>query len=156
MTETSFRTATAQDIDALRRFERGIVSAERAFDRTLKAGEVHYYDIENMVSAEHVRFLVAERGGELVGCGFARIDDAKPYLEHSRQAYLGLMYVDPKHRRQSINEAILELLKQWCRAQGVTELRLEVYNDNAVALRAYEKAGFSKHMIEMRVRLDDV
>jgi hypothetical protein len=34
--ETSFRTATTQDIDALRQFEQAIVSAERAFDPTLR------------------------------------------------------------------------------------------------------------------------
>jgi ribosomal protein S18 acetylase RimI-like enzyme len=155
MPETSFRTATPRDIDALRRFEQGIVSAERAFDRTLKAGEIQYYDIEKMLSAEHVRFIVAERGRELIGCGFARIDNAKPYLEHTQQAYLGLMYVDPGYRRQSINEAIIDLLKQWCRAKGIMELRLEVYNDNVVAVGAYEKAGFLKHIIEMRMRLDE-
>src|ERR1700738_1163127 len=93
--ETSFRTATSRDIDALRRFERGVVSAERAFDTTLRAGGIQYYDIEKMLLADHVRFVVAERGNELVGCGFARIDNAKTYLSHSQQAYLGLMYVDP-------------------------------------------------------------
>ncbi len=130
------------------------MSAERAFDPTLKAGEIRYYDIENMISADHVRFIVAERGGEPVGCGFARIDDAKAYLRHSKQAYLGLMYVDPRYRGRSINGGIVELLKQWCREKGVTELRLEVYNGNAAAIGAYEKAGFSKHMIEMRLSLD--
>jgi RimJ/RimL family protein N-acetyltransferase len=153
--ETSFRTATTRDIDALRQFEQGIVSAERPFDPTLKAGQIQYYDIESMLLADNVRFVIAERGNALVGCGFARIDDAETYLNHSQQAYLGLMYVDPKYRGQSIIGGIVEYLKAWCRAQGVTELRLEVYSDNLVAVGAYEKAGFSKHMIEMRIRLDD-
>jgi GNAT superfamily N-acetyltransferase len=155
MPETLFRTATSQDIEALRRFERGIVSAERRFDPTLRTGEIHYYDLERMLCAEHVRFVVAEQGTELIGCGFARLDNAKPYLEHTKQAYLGLMYVDPKHRRQSINARIIELLKQWCRTEGVTELRLDVYYDNVIALAGYEKSGFLKHIIEMRMRLDD-
>ncbi|MGB8691966.1 MAG: GNAT family N-acetyltransferase [Steroidobacteraceae bacterium] len=152
---TTFRTATARDIDALRHFEQGIVSAERAFDPTLEAGLVQYYDIEKMIRDEQVRFVVAERGTELIGCGFARIDNAKAYLSHAQQAYLGLMYVDPRYRGQSINGGIVERLKQWCRSKGVTELRLDVYSGNLLALGAYEKAGFSKHMIEMRLRLDD-
>jgi GNAT superfamily N-acetyltransferase len=154
MPETSFRTATPRDIEALRRFEQGIVSAERPFDPTFKTGEIHYYDLEKMISSERVRFIVAERGSELIGCGFARLDDAKAHLEHAKQAYLGLMYVDPNYRRQSINARIIELLKQWCRLKGVTELRLEVYHANAVALAGYEKSGFSKHIVEMRMRLD--
>ena len=130
------------------------MSAERPFDCTLEAGEIQYYDLESMLVAEHVRFIVAEQGSDLVGCGFARIDNAKPYLTHARQAYLGLMYVDPNYRGRSINGAIVELLKQWCRENGVMELRLEVYEGNAIAIAAYEKAGFSKHITEMRVRLD--
>jgi GNAT superfamily N-acetyltransferase len=153
--ETSFRTATTRDIDALRRFEQAIVSAERAFDPTLKPGNIQYYDIERLILADNVRFVIAERGRALVGCGFARIDSAETYLSHSQQAYFGLMYVDPQYRGQSINGGIVECLKQWCRARGVTELRLEVYSDNLVAVGAYEKAGFAKHMIEMRLRLDD-
>jgi RimJ/RimL family protein N-acetyltransferase len=152
---TLFRTATLQDVEDLRRFEQGIIATERAFDPTLKAGRPQYYDIESMLVAGNVQFLVAERGGELIACGFARIDDAKPYLSHRKQAYLGLMFVDSRYRGQSINRGIVERLKAWCREQGVTELRLEVYSDNRVAVAAYEKAGFSKHMVEMRVRLKD-
>jgi len=153
--ETIFRSATARDIDALRQFEQGIVSAERAFDPTLKMEPVQYYDIEKMIVDEQVRFVVAERANELIGCGFARIDNAKACLSHAQQAYLGLMYVDSRYRGQSINGGIVERLKQWCRSKGVTELRLDVYSDNLIALGAYEKAGFSRHMIEMRLRLDD-
>lgn len=152
---TTFRTATARDVDALRQFEQGIVSAERPFDPTLKAGPVQYYDIEKMIGDEQVRFVVAERGNELIGCGFARIDNAKACLSHAQQAYLGLMYVDPRYRGQSINGGIVERLKQWCRSKGVTELRLDVYSGNQIALGAYERAGFSKHMIEMRLRISD-
>jgi RimJ/RimL family protein N-acetyltransferase len=155
LSELLFRAATLKDIDALREFEQGIVGAERAFDSTLKAGRIQYYDIEKMLLADHVRIVIAEHGNDLVGCGFARIDNAKTYLRHSQQAYLGLMYVDPKYRGQSINGKIVERLKQWCRTKGVTELRLEVYSDNLVAVGAYERAGFSKHIIEMRSRLDD-
>ena len=151
--EMTFRPATTGDIGALRQFEQGIVSAERPYDPTLRPEGVQYYDIEAMLRADNVHFIVAECSGRLVGCGFARIENAKPYLSHARQAYLGLMYVDPEFRGQSINGAIVERLKQWCRDQGVTELRLDVYSGNSVALGAYEKAGFRRHMIEMRLQL---
>jgi ribosomal protein S18 acetylase RimI-like enzyme len=153
--KTIFRSATPQDIDDLRRFEQGIVAAERAFDPTLKSGRIQYYDIESMLVADDVQFVVAQRGNELVACGFARIDNAKTYLSHLKQGYLGMMYVDPQYRGQSIISGIIERLKQWCCKKGATELRLEVYSDNLPAVGAYEKAGFSKHMIEMRLRSRD-
>jgi ribosomal protein S18 acetylase RimI-like enzyme len=42
-------------------------------------------------------------------------------------------------------------LKEWCRSQNITELRLDVYHDNPSAIRAYEKAGFKKHLVNMRL-----
>lgn len=147
------RVATLQDLGVLRRFEQGIVAAERPFDPTLKEGPIQYYDIDAMLVAHNVQFIVAQHGEELIACGYARIDNAKPYLGHSKQAYLGLMYVEPQYRGQSINRAIVERLKQWCLTQGVSELRLDVYSNNRAAIAAYEKAGFSQHMVEMRTRI---
>jgi ribosomal protein S18 acetylase RimI-like enzyme len=68
---------------------------------------------------------------------------------------LGLMYVDPANRGQSVVLTIIDALKQWSLSRGVFEARLEVYRDNASAIKAYEKAGFSQFAIEMRLRLND-
>jgi ribosomal protein S18 acetylase RimI-like enzyme len=65
------------------------------------------------------------------------------------------MYVDPAHRGQSVNAKIIDALKAWCRARQVTELRLEVYSGNQAAIRAYQKTGFTEHMLEMRLGLND-
>jgi len=149
------RQATPGDLAALLRFQQCVVEAERAFDPTIKDGPVHYYDIAALISSPDVHFLVAERGSELVGCGYARIEAAKHYLKHPLHAYLGLMYVDPTHRGQAVNAGIIDALKTWCRARQVTELRLEVYSGNQAAIRAYQKAGFAEHMLEMRLGLND-
>jgi GNAT superfamily N-acetyltransferase len=149
----TIRQATRQDLPALLRFEQGVIDAERAFDPTIKDGSIHYYDLAAMLASDQVHFLVAESGGEPVGCGYARLEAAKDYLRHAVHAYLGLMYVDPRHRGQRVNAKIMAGLKAWSRSRHVTELRLEVYSANRVAIRAYEKAGFSEHMIEMRLGL---
>ena len=153
--DLTIRQATPDDLAALLRFQQGVVEAERAFDPTIKDGPVHYYDIAALISSPDVHFLVAECGSELVGCGYARIEAAKHYLRHPMQAYLGLMYVDPTHRGQAVNAGIIDALKTWCRARQVTELRLEVYSGNQAAIRAYQKAGFAEHMLEMRLGLND-
>jgi GNAT superfamily N-acetyltransferase len=155
MNAVRIRTAVHQDLATLLRFQEGVVNAERPFDRTLRAGSIQYYDIGRMLLAEEVRFVVAESADRLVGCGFARLAASKPYLRHPTHGYLGLMYVDPDYRGQSINGRIVSALKDWCLSKGTTELRLEVYSDNAQAIRAYEKAGFSRHIIEMRMGLSE-
>jgi GNAT superfamily N-acetyltransferase len=151
----TIRQATRGDLDALLRFQQGVVEAERVFDPTIKDGSVHYYDIAGLISSPDVYFLVADRGSIPLGCGYARIEAAKHYLRHPMHAYLGLMFVDPSHRGQAVIGRIIDALKKWCRARHITELRLEVYSGNQAAIRAYEKAGFAAHMLEMRLGLDD-
>ncbi len=149
------RQATASDLETLYRFQQGILAAERPFDSTIKDGPVRYYDIPGLLASNEVMFVVAETSAEIVGCGFARIEGAKPYLKHSMHGYLGLMYVDPEFRGQPVNRKIIDALKDWCASRGITELRLEVYHGNAAAIRSYEKAGFRSLLLEMRLGLGD-
>jgi GNAT superfamily N-acetyltransferase len=104
-----------------------------------------------MIVADNVEVAVAELDSEIIGSGYARIDDSKDYLKFTQHAYLGFMYVDPKHRGKGINRQILEYLRQWALSKKLTELRLEVYDENLAAIKAYEKAGFSKLLVQMRM-----
>src|SRR5271154_2246262 len=122
MADIVVRQATAQDLGILNRFQQGVLEAERAFDATISEGPVQYYNIAAMLESDEIRFIVAEAGVQVIGCGFARIEAAKHYLKHSLHAYLGLMYVDPAHRGQSVNSAIIGALKRWSLARGVTEM----------------------------------
>jgi RimJ/RimL family protein N-acetyltransferase len=153
MQKITIRKARTADLEKLLAFEQGIITAERPFDPTLKEEKIHYYDIEQMISASYVEVLVAEIDSEVIGSGYARIETAKPYLNHETYAYLGFMFTDLKHRGKGVNSKIIEALKDWCRSQNVFELRLDVYNENASAIKAYEKAGFKKHLINMRIGL---
>ncbi len=150
MRSITIRPATFNDLPALLRFEQAVISAERPFDPTLKKGDIHYYDLKEMIEAPHIHLVVAVADDEVIGSGYARIENAKHYLQHPQHAYLGFMYTDPAHRGKGVNKMIIDALKQWSVSQKITEMRLDVYCDNAAAIRAYEKAGFRKHMIEMR------
>lgn len=144
------RKATLSDLDILLQFEQGVVEAERPFNPVLKESEVHYYNINELITADHIELLVALSGTEIIGCGYARIESAKPYLKYDRYAYLGFMYVVPAHRGKGVNKIILQQLTAWSKEKGITELRLEVFLANAIAIKAYEKAGFEKLYIHMR------
>jgi ribosomal protein S18 acetylase RimI-like enzyme len=144
------RRARHGDIETLLQFEQGVINSERPFDPTLKEDPNRYYDLDQMLSDPDVELVVAELNGLIVGSGYARIESSKPYLKHSKHAYLGFMYVDPGYRGKGINNLVVEHLKQWSAANGITELRLEVYSDNEAAIKAYEKAGFKKLLVEMR------
>ena len=155
MGEIRIRTATLADLPVLLTFEKGIIATERPFDVTLKQGDIHYYDIAYMITAPHVEVCVAELDGELIGSGYARIEDSKVYLKHPQHAFLGFMYVKPEYRGRGVNNRVIAALWDWSRQQGITEMRLEVYNENQPAIRAYEKIGFSKLMLSMRKGLEE-
>ncbi len=150
MEQPIIRKATREDLPTLLRFEQGVIAAERQFDATLKTIHTTYYDIEQMLVSAHIELVVAVLSEEVIGCGYARKETAKPYLQHTQYAYLGFMYVEPEHRGKGINRLVIETLRRWVIAKGLYEMRLEVYCENLPAIKAYEKTGFTRHMIEMR------
>ena len=147
----TIRKATLDDVPTLLRFEQGVVKTERPFDPTLKPHPNSYYDIPRMIEDPLVQLVVAEYGGQLVGCGYARIEASKHYLRHDKHAYLGFMYVDPQWRGKNVNQMIIDYLKRWTMSRGLTEMRLEVYVENLAAIKAYEKAGFGQLLVQMRM-----
>jgi len=149
------RPAKLEDLPFLRRFEQGIVEAERPFDPTLDDGELQYHNIPLIIESPDAELVVATIEGKIVGCGFGQIRDAESYLRHSKFCYVGLVFVVPEHRGKGVNRTILEALKTWARARNIFEMRLEVYDNNVRAKRAYEKEGFIPHMLTMRIDLSN-
>ena len=148
--EIKIRPAKEEEIEILLEFEKGIVDTERPFDITLKDGEIHYYDLLELIRSPESEVVVAEIDGELVGSGYAQIRKADIFLKHTHFAYLGFMYVRPSFRGKGVNQLLLEALITWAKAKGISEIRLDVYDENIVAKNAYLKAGFKPIMLTMR------
>ncbi len=153
MSDIVIREATLTDLPTLLEFEQGVIKAERPFDAGLKFDPINYYDIERLITSPDIRLAVAEIDDGLVGCGYARIESAKPYLKYSRQSYLGFVFVLPEHRGKGANQLILDDLYRWTLSREVTEVRLEVYPDNTGAIRAYQKAGFAPYILQMHASI---
>ncbi len=147
----NLRTANLEDLPTLYKFEQGIVTAERPYDPTLKDGEIHYYDLNALVLSDTAEVLVVELEGKVVASGYAKIVQSKDYLKHDQYIHLGFMYVEDAHRGKGLNKKILNGLIAWSDSKGIREIKLEVYDDNLIALKAYEKAGFKRHLVEMRL-----
>ena len=150
--EIKIREAIKNDLRVLLQFEQEVVKAERPMDPTIKNSDVNYYDLEALISNPRAIVLVACEGKKIVASGYALEKPARPYLDHKTYAYLGFMYTDPAYRGQGVNGKIITELQEWASSVGLTEIRLHVYTENEPAIRAYEKVGFNKHMIEMRLR----
>lgn len=153
MTNLEIRPALISELAILLSFEQGIIEAERPFDHTLKEGNINYYDLRELILSKKAQVLVAIIDHNIVGSGYAQILPAKKYQKYKEYAYLGFMYVDPLFRGIGANQQIIKKLTDWSKEQNVKEIRLEVYNDNKIALNAYLKAGFKPNLVEMRLDL---
>ena len=153
MSIISTRPANLNDLKTLLAFEQGVIEAEKPLDSFLKTGKIYYYNIEEMIAAEHTHLIVAVTNNKIVGSGYVRIEKAKEYHKNKLNGYVGFMYVKPEFRGKRISNSILESLKFWAKNKGLNELRLDVYNNNPSAIKAYERFGFNKSMINMRMEI---
>lgn len=151
MEDILIRRATTTDLPSLLEFEQGIIKAERPYDPTLDEDPISYYNLGELINSENAEVLVAEYSKKIVASGYAKTKKARHYLDHENYTYLGFMFTRPEFRGRGINKKIIEVLREWSLSKGLKEIRLTVYDDNVGAIKAYEKTGFKKHLIEMRL-----
>jgi len=96
----------------------------------------HILDVDTLC-APNIRFFVARRGGEAVGCGALRIDSSG-YGEVKR------MFVHPEARGQRLGRAILARIEDEASREGLECLRLETGIHQAAALALYRRAGYAE------------
>ena len=84
--------------------------------------------------------LVAKEDGNIIGFVIGRI-----YAETKLLAgHILTIDVSPTHRHMGIAQKLLEEIEKIFRNKGAKECRLEVREDNIVALRLYEKLGYKR------------
>ncbi|WP_074408401.1 GNAT family N-acetyltransferase [Aquimarina megaterium] len=151
------RTAIIEDLPILLDFEQKIIEAERPMDPTLiQDKKISYYSVKDYVLSDHTEVVVAEIEGEIVGSGYGQIRDRKNFFKQKQLGYIGFMYVKDQHRGKGVSQEIIKYICNWFASKNLEEIRLTVYDQNPRAIRAYEKVGFKKHLIEMRVNLKDI
>lgn len=150
------RKATLEDLEVLKGFLLDLIRVELPMDATIREDATSYYDLAELISSPTSEVFVVTIDKKIVASGYAKIIDDKPYLKHAKQGYLGFMYVPKDYRGKGLNKLIMNALMGWCKEQGVYEIRLDVYEENIPALRAYEKAGFEKLLVNMRLDIRDM
>lgn len=147
----SIRTANLDDLETLLEFEQGVIETEKPLDPFLGEGKLHYYNIPELITANYIHLIVAVSNNELVGSGYIRIEKSKHYQKNPMHGYIGFMYVKPNFRGKRISSLILEALKAWAEEKNLNELRLDVYSNNPSAIKSYERFGFIKSLVNMRI-----
>jgi ribosomal protein S18 acetylase RimI-like enzyme len=93
-----------------------------------------------------IRYVVAERDGELVG--FAKILRDRPVtaLEGERGLLLQKLYLRPKVIGKGIGSVLLEAVFGIAGALGEARIWLDVLRSNTGAIRLYERHGFVRRI----------
>ena len=153
MSEIRLRLATLEDLAILREFEQQIIKEEQPYNDVIKSSGASYYDLAKLINDKHACVQVAVSGDRIVASGYAQIRPSKQAFTHDHHGYLGFMYVLPEFRGRRINKMIVDFLINWCKGRGVNHIYLDVYALNAPAIRAYEKAGFTSSLVEMKLNV---
>ena len=85
--------------------------------------------------------LVAEEGEEINGYLLAE-KKYSPYLREPNVVHISNIGVKKGLRGKGIGKKLMDALFEMCKAEGVDEIRLGVFNKNTVAYKFYERYGF--------------
>jgi len=141
------------DVPSLLKLEQNIIDSERPYDPFLKEDNVSYYDIPNLIADSDSYLVVVEAGRDIVGSGYAQIRTSRFCHTHEKHCYLGFIYLESSFRGKSLGSGIIAVLKEWGISKGIQNFHLNVYSENGSAIRAYEKAGFSKVAVLMELSI---
>lgn len=81
-------------------------------------------------------FLIAERGGKIIGTVLGGFDGRRGVMYH--------LAVTPEHRQQGIASALVDELETRLRAKGCIRYYLLVTLDNESAIHFYEARGWKR------------
>jgi len=144
------RKATLADLNILDDFLQQLIKVERPMDVSLEqVRHITYYDISELIKSEQSELFVATVNNQVVGSGYGQIRQNKNYFTQKEHGYVGFMFIIEAHRGKGISQLLLNKIFSWFKSKNIKETRLSVYSENPSAIKAYEKVGFKKNLIEM-------
>ena len=149
------RKATLNDLDTLLDFEQQLISVERPMDTSLEQiNKISYFNIPKFIESDNSELFVATVANEIIGCGYGLIKQNHNKFAQKEHGYIGFIFVKEEYRGKGINKSIFEGIFDWFKAKDIIEVRLSVYEENPRAIKAYEKLGFEKSLVQMIHYLD--
>ena len=143
MSTTTVRAGTAADrdfvIEAARRFAAFGPPPWRT-PLEIVAGEVRCLDDFFDRGMQGSTLLVAEEAGR--SAGFAFLEHHIDYFTGDGHGHVGMLAITEAAEGRGVGTALLAAAEEWARAHGYARLTLNVFEGNARARRAYERAGF--------------
>ena len=123
--QVCYRRGTAADVAAMHALD--VICFEEPFRFSLRA-------MRRFALALHASVWLAEAGGQLAGFVIVEANEGAGYVV--------TLDVAPEWRRSGVAGELMKLAQENLIGAGVRTLMLHVFEENASAVRFYEKAGF--------------
>ena len=95
---------------------------------------------DHLIKNAEIGAILAEIRGEVGGCCFVSMLSCSGMVK-MKTAYIDLLVVDERHRRQGIGKALFEAVAKRAEKHGAKRVDLMVWNHNQIAMDAYESYG---------------
>lgn len=138
MVETIIRKATVDDLEALL----PLVQAYRVFYAHQPDAQRERAFIEAHLRNGSSQIYIAEIDGE--PAGFMQLFPTHSTVQLAPTWILEDLFVDPKRRKTGIASALLQRALEHAKEAGARGMFLETANDNEMAQRVYERAGWTR------------
>jgi ribosomal protein S18 acetylase RimI-like enzyme len=102
--------------------------------------------LEESLTSEDVRVLVAIEGKRIVGYLMMRIGRHPPVLEKERFGFITDLAVQSTRRRQGIGAQLLDEALTWFKMKRVYRVELRVSCDNDIGYSFWRKHGFKDYL----------
>lgn len=85
----------------------------------------------------------------LVKVGCLWMGNAIDQCQGDRHSHIFLLYVAPEHRRQGLGRSLMQTAEAWAKKQGDRQITLQVFVNNAAALKLYNALGYCPQSITL-------
>lgn len=149
----TLRPMTQEEYDTWRERSVQEYAVEIATSRDLAPGEAAARSAEEFaqllpdgLASPGMHLWTAVVGGEQVGIGWFELRQRASGVS----AWIFDIRLDEDHRGRGLGRALLEALHDAARRLGATSMTLNVFGDNATAIRLYETSGYTVTAQQMR------
>jgi|GEM_PF-524066 len=149
------RAAEPRDLEAAAQLAGKLVYFHQALDperymkmERVEAGYRQWFEKE-LARPKQVVLLVAERGTEIVGYAYGRLEDADWNLLLAAHGALHDLWVEPDARRSGVASRLVTTMCAELKALGAPRVLLHTAWQNADAHAFFARLGFRRTMLEM-------
>ncbi len=108
----------------------------------------HYAEATVTATGDAQAVFVVEDGSN-ERLGFAHVMETNDGLTGEREAYVATLAVTETSGGRGVGTALMQRVEQWSRERGLHIVTLEVFAQNDVARRFYDRLGYQEETLKL-------